>query len=472
MNKLVRALTPVHVRFNPEKPFVFGTWLNLLFAICTTFTVANLYYSQPILNQLADAFGVDDARVGRIPTLSQAGYATGLALISPLGDLVRRRFLLLSLVLSSTCLTIGLAVVSNLEAFEALSFFVGVSTVTPQVLLPLIGDLAAPERRATALALCMSGLLLGILIARVLAGAIQYATTYHVIYYFSIGVQAVILVLLYLFLPDYPAKRGHGLSYFGILRSTALMLFRYPTLVQSCMISGLMSASFINFWVTSTFLLGGPQYGYNSLEIGLFALLGIVGVCVAPMAGRVIDRWTPWHASLVGCSISMIGQLVGLASGISLGGVIPQIFFMDVGQTTQQIANQKRIFGLDPLARARVNANFIIFIFLGQTMGSGVGTRLYTKYGWYASQGFAVGCVGLALVFCLSRAPDQDEDVWVPWRGRQHHGPPAGEKLSSLSPPATLQAEKDTAFQKGPDGAADLTRSPSIESLGRAPTAL
>lgn len=433
MDRAHRLLTPARLRHDPDRPFHFGLALNVLFAVCTTFTVANLYYSQPILNQLADAFGVDDDRIGRVPTLSQAGYAAGLALISPLGDLVRRRYLLLGLVLCSTCLTVGLATATDLAAFEALSFFVGVSTVTPQVLLPLIGDLAPPERRAGALSICMSGLLLGILLARVIAGAVEYGSYYNVIYYFSIGVQAVILVLLYCFLPDFPSKRGaHGLGYMGILRSTASMLLRFPTLVQSCMISGLMSAGFLSFWVTSTFLLGGPRYRYNSLEIGLFALLGIVGICVAPFAGRLIDtRTTPWHAALAGCAISLAGQLVGVASAVSLGGVVPQIFLIDVGQTVQQIANQKRIFALDAAARARVNANFIVFIFLGQTMGSGVGTRLYVRHGWYASQGFSVGCVALALAFCLSRAPDQDEKVWLPWRGRRPDARSRGDSADS-----------------------------------------
>ncbi|KAJ8607260.1 hypothetical protein MRB53_040446 [Persea americana] len=260
-------LTPPWVRYDAAKPFHFGLALNFLFAFASTFTVANLYYSQPILNQLAAAFDVANERIGRIPTLSQAGYATGILLITPLGDLLKRRTILLTIIAFSTCLTIGLAVTDSLEVFEALSYLMGIFTVTPQVLLPLVGDLAPPHKRAAALSIVLSGLLLGILFARVIAGLIQQLTDYRVIYYFSIAVQSLILLLLYIFLPDYPAKTGHGLSYFGILISTAKML-RYPTLVQACLIGGLMSSAFINFWVTSTFLLGGPAYNYNSLEIG------------------------------------------------------------------------------------------------------------------------------------------------------------------------------------------------------------
>lgn len=410
---ILNYFTPRWLRYNPEKPFHFGLALNLLFAFSTTFTVANLYYSQPILNQLATAFDVGNERIGRVPTLSQAGYAAGILFISPLGDLARRRYLILLLIVVSTLLTIGLATVQTLAGFEALSFLMGISTVTPQVLLPLVGDLAPPAKRAAALSIVLSGLLLGILVARVIAGIIQFYTTYHVIYYFSIGVQFIILILLGLFLPDYPAKKGHDLNYFGIIWSTIRMIPKYPTLLQSCLIGGLMSAGFLNFWITSTFLLGAKPYHYNSLEIGLFGLLGIAGICTAPVAGRLIDRFVPWHSIIIGITISLTGQLIGLASQFSLGAVIPQIVLMDIGQSSQQIANSSRIYALDPLARSRINACYIIFIFLGQTMGSGVGTRLYTQHGWWASQSFAIACCCTALVILFLRGPWETEDRWL-----------------------------------------------------------
>lgn len=130
----------------------------------------------------------------------------GLVLISPLGDLVRRRQLVLLLVATSTAFTIGLAVTKIFRVFEVLSFLTGVVTVTPQILMPLAADLAPPERRASALSVVLSGLMLGILIARVLAGVIGNFTTWRVVYYMSIGVQLLVLVGAYLMLPDYPSK--------------------------------------------------------------------------------------------------------------------------------------------------------------------------------------------------------------------------------------------------------------------------
>lgn len=186
--------------------------------------------------------------IARIPTLIQAGYATGLVLISPLGDLVRRRQLILILTIVSSSLTIGLAVTKSLQAFEALSFLVGVFTVVPQILLPLAADLAPPERRASALSIVLSGLLFGVLIARVLSGVIANFTSWRVIYYMSISMQYVVLVGAYFIIPDYPAK-NQGLTYFTILTSMAKYAVTEPKVIQTAIVNIASSACFTNFWV-------------------------------------------------------------------------------------------------------------------------------------------------------------------------------------------------------------------------------
>ncbi|KAJ8583348.1 MFS general substrate transporter, partial [Rhizopogon salebrosus TDB-379] len=201
---------PKRLRYNPDKPFHFGILLNASFGFACTFIVANLYYCQPLLIEFSKSFNVTYDEVSRIPTLIQAGYLVGLLLISPLGDLVRRRQLMLLLIVPSTAITV----------FEILSFFIGVATVTPQILMPLAADLAPPERRASALSVVLSGLMLGVLIARVLAGVIGNFTSWRVVYYMSIGVQSLVLIGAYLILPDYPAK-NRDLTYFQILFSMA-----------------------------------------------------------------------------------------------------------------------------------------------------------------------------------------------------------------------------------------------------------
>lgn len=199
--------------------------------------------------QLSESFEVTYNEVSRIPTLIQAGYAAGLLLISPLGDLVRRRPLVLLLSFSALCLTIPLPVTHNIVVFEAFSFLVGMATVVPQILMPLAADLAPPHRRATALSIVLSGLMFGILIARVLAGVIGEFTSWRVVYYVAIGVQVAVVVMLYCLLPDYP-QRNNDISYFGIIWSMAKFLITEPLLVQAVLVNIASMATFTNFWVS------------------------------------------------------------------------------------------------------------------------------------------------------------------------------------------------------------------------------
>jgi predicted MFS family arabinose efflux permease len=189
--------------------------------------------------------------------------ATGLLLISPLGDLVRRRQLILLLVLLSTTLTIGLGITPNLRIFEALCYLIGVVSVTPQILMTLAVDLATPERRASALSVVLSGLTLGVLIARVLAGVIGNFNTWRIVYYMAIGVQCVVFVGAYFVLPDYPAM-NRDLTYVKILGTMVKYAVTEPLVIQSGLINIASSACFTGFWVTLTFLLGGPPYYYST----------------------------------------------------------------------------------------------------------------------------------------------------------------------------------------------------------------
>ncbi|BGP08452.1 hypothetical protein JCM10049v2_004299 [Rhodotorula toruloides] len=407
---------PPRLRFDPDKPFEFGLLLNIVFAFAATFSVANLYYPQPILIVLSDKFNCSYDRVTNIPTLLQASYALGLAFVCPLGDLVRRRPLLLLLVGIAAILSLILALVPSLAAFQAISFFLGAASVTPQILLPLSGDLARPERRASALSIVLSGLLLGILLARVLSGLIAEKASVSALYYMSFGVQIAIWFLVYEMIPDYPAKNP-DLHYFEMLWSMVKYLFTEPVLVQGCLICGVGSIIFSAFWTTSTFILG-DLYHYNSLEIGLFALIGIAGVCAAPLLGRLVDNLVPWVGVLLGIVILAISQAIFTgAAGVSIGALCVVIFTLDIGMQLQQVANSTRIFGISSAARARLSAVFLVCIFAGQLIGTAAGTRVYLDYGYRASGELCLGLTGFMLLVLFLRGPHCPVKQWFGWTG-------------------------------------------------------
>jgi len=290
-----------------------------------------------------------------------ASYATGLVLISPLGDLLRRRQLILCIIVLSTSFTIGLAITHKLAVFEALSYLIGATSVTPQILIPLAADLAPAHRRASAVSVVLSGLLFGILVARVLSGIIAEFTTWRVVYYFALGVQSFVLLGCYLMLPDYPSK-NNDLTYFQILWTMAKFAVTEPILIQACLINMASSACFSNFWVTLTFLLGGPPYYYStsvpiarsssitnfylSLVIGLFGLVGMAGVAMGPVVGRLIDRLLPWFTSLFAICMLLVFQSVQAgAGGINIAAVIVAILGLDVFRQMLQVSLTTTIFG-------------------------------------------------------------------------------------------------------------------------------
>jgi predicted MFS family arabinose efflux permease len=177
--------------------------------------------------------------------------------------MLRRRQLILLLVVFSATLTIGLAITNNLLVFEIISFLIGLTSVTPQILIPLAADLAPPARRGSAISIVLSGYLLGILIARVLSGIVANFTSWRIVYCVSIGVQSIVLGGAYMLLPDYPVK-NRDLSYLGIFHSMAKYFVTEPLVSQTMLTNWAASACYTNWWVTLTFLLGGPPYNYST----------------------------------------------------------------------------------------------------------------------------------------------------------------------------------------------------------------
>jgi len=408
--------TPPRLRWNADEPPRFSMALNILFGFAGAFTVANLYYSHPILNILAHDFGVPYVRVSNIPTLAQAGYAVGLLFLCPLGDMLQRRPFVLSLVFFTASVSIGLAVTKSVQVFEFIQFLTAVSTVTPQLMLPLVGDLAPPKRRAAALSIVVSGLMLGILLARLLSGIMTQYVSWRYVYWLSVALQYCIFAGLWMFMPDYPATNRH-LNYFKMLWSILVMLTKHPVLVQACLISFFTSATFTNFWTVLTFLLSGKPYYFDPATIGLFALVGIASMVCGPIYARVvIDRFVPSFSVLLGMMWCLIGISLGTYTGtFTVAGPIIQAFLGDFGMQTAQIANRSAIYAVEPKGRNRVNTAFMVATFCGQLVGTTVGSHLFARGGWIASGSYSMGSIGMALLITLTRGPW--EEGWVGWHG-------------------------------------------------------
>ncbi|KAL8736964.1 MAG: hypothetical protein Q9181_002160 [Wetmoreana brouardii] len=453
--KILNAIsyTPKRCRYDPTSPPRFSTSLNLLFAFAGAFTVANLYYSHPILHLLAREFRVSNERASLIPTLAQTGYAAGLLFLCPLGDVFPRRLFVLALVLFTATVWLGLCLTNSFSIFCFLTFLTSVTTVTPQLILPLVGDLAPPDRRATALSLIVSGLLMGLLLARLLSGVVTNYAPWRTIYWIAFGLQYLIFTLLWLFMPDYPSSNPAGINYFRILWSILTIFIRHPLLVQACLVAFCTSAIFTNFWTTLTFLLSSPPYEYSTLAIGLFALIAIATMFLGPLWSRhVTDRFIPLFSVILGLFICLIGTCIGTYTGtFSVAGPIIQAFTLDFGIQTSQIANRSAIYSILPKARNRVNTAFMLAAFCGQLTGTAVGNHVYAIGGWISSGSTSVGFLAAAFLLCAVRGPR--ETGWFGWSGGW-----AWKKKTDVGPAdeAASEVKREEGAGKGTAGEAPL----------------
>lgn len=332
-----------------------------------------------------------------------------------------------------------------------------VSTVTPQLILPLVGEIAPPEKRAEALALVVSGNLGGMLVARLLSGIITEYTSWRIVYWVAFAAQYTIVVLLWFFMPDYPVANHGGLTYLQMLRDMVVMLTKYPALVQACLIGFLISSTFTSFWTTLTFLLASPPYGYSSLVIGCFAVIGLGAMVLGPPYSKaILNRFAPLFSTILGQCMCLVGVAIGTYTGtFTVAGPIIQAFAIDIGLQTSQIANRTAIYALEPNGRNRLNTVYMIFVFSGQLMGTAVGNKLYAQYGWIGSGSASVGFVGAGLVVCFARGPWHQG--WIGWKGgwdcRHKEGVRSGKgkRGADVERASGEAGEEKRERQKGPD---------------------
>lgn len=367
-------------------------------------SVANNYYAQPLLADMGRYFGVDDRRMGMVAMLAQVGYALGLLLFVPLGDRLERRGFILAMLGAVTVALLGIAVAPNFAWLAVASLAVGVTTIAPQLLVPFAAHLAAPAERGRVVGTVMSGLLIGILAARTVSGAVGGYLGWRAVYLIAAAVMVVLALALRGLLPRSEPEHA-GTSYLGLLRSIGGLLRDEPVLRQSCAFGAMSFGAFSAFWTTLAFHLSGPPFGYASGVVGLFGLVGIVGAMAAPMAGRFADRRSPRWAIGAGLTCVLIAYAVLGGAGGTLWGLVAGVILLDLGAQAAHISNQARIYAIRPEARSRMNTAYMVAYFIGGAVGSYGGAWGWSRAGWggVCLVGLAMTATGL-LAFAATAA--------------------------------------------------------------------
>jgi predicted MFS family arabinose efflux permease len=371
--------------------------LVILLAASCGVSAASLYYAQPLLHTIAGHFHSSPGTAGLLVTFAQIGYAGGLALLVPIGDLVNRRALVPGVLLLCAIALAASALAPSIGVLIALSLAVGVSSVMAQVLVPWAASMARPAERGKVTGSVMSGLLLGILLARTMSGIIAGAAGWRVVYWVACALVALTAAVLARRLPS--DRRSTEMSYRSLLAGTAALSGRYAVLRRRMLLGGLCFATFSVFWTTAAFLLAGPPFHYGDTLIGLFGLVGAGGALCANFAGRMADRGYAPTLTLAFalCIAASFGLL--LAGRSHLVPLVAGVFVLDVGVQGLHITNFSVVLVLDPDARSRINANYMVAYFAGGATGSAVASAVYSSAGWsgVCALGAAIGGTAVAV---------------------------------------------------------------------------
>ncbi|HEX4258106.1 MAG TPA: MFS transporter [Streptosporangiaceae bacterium] len=381
--------------------------LTLLFAVAGGAAVGNLYYVQPLLAVIAASLHVGSATAGLLVTATQVGYATGLVLIVPLGDVRDRRRLIPLMMLASAVALAGCALAPTFVMLAAAMVLVGVTTVSGQILTPFAGDLTDDGSRGRVLGIVVSGLLTGILAARILGGLIAGVAGWRTVFALAAGLMVVLAALLWRLAPTLPPKTS---SRYGALLRSVATLVRHESRLRILMALGMVSmATFTLFWTALTFLLSDRHYHYSTTIIGLFGLAGLVGTLAAQGAGRLHDRGWSNGATGVSWVITILAWLFSQFGQVSLGWLLAGVVVLDVGTQAQRILNQTRAFALSAEARSRINTAYVAGNFVGAALGSLAASLLWSLGGWTAVTVTGGGLSLLALAFWALTLPRMRE---------------------------------------------------------------
>ncbi len=378
----------------------------LLLAASCGLIVANIYYAQPLIGPIAASLGLAPQAAGLIVTLSQVGYGAGLVFLVPLGDLVENRRLVVVCVALSAVALASAAIASSPGVFLACAFAIGIGSAGAQIIVPLAAHLAPDATRGRVVGSVMSGLMIGIMLARPVSSFLASQTSWRAVFAASAGLMIALGLTLSRALPFRrpQARMSYGALIGSMVRlAAATPILRLRAFYQSCLF-----AAFSLFWTTTPLLLAGPDYRLTQRGIALFALAGVSGAVAAPIAGRLADRGFSRPATggaIILVAVAFLATMTGQGSTLALAVLVVAAIAIDFGVQANVVLGMRSIFAVAPEARGRLNGVYIATFFMAGALGSAVGAWAYARGGWpLASRiGLALPLIALArFVFRLA----------------------------------------------------------------------
>ncbi|HHR6045327.1 TPA: MFS transporter [Providencia alcalifaciens] len=372
------------------------TGLTLLMAIATGLVVASNYYAQPLLDTIALQFNLTTNMAGFIVTAAQLGYAVGLLFLVPLGDLFERKKLIIVMTTLSASGLLITALSDNIWQILLGTALTGLFSVVAQVLVPMAASIAKPHQRGKAVGTIMSGLLLGILLARTISGGVAMIGGWRAIYWVAFGLMMILVLVLALKLPRYHQKTD--LNYFQLICSIGRLFFTTPELGTRALLGALTFANFALLWTAMAFLLASPPFNYSEGTIGLFGLVGAAGALMATQASRLVDKGKGKLITTLGLVLLLLSWIpIGMAK-YSLIAFIIGVLVLDLAVQAVHVTNQSTLYRIMPEARNRLTAGYMTSYFIGGALGSLLSGYAYEHAGWLGVAISGAVLTGISLI--------------------------------------------------------------------------
>ncbi|TRZ43987.1 MFS transporter [Robertkochia solimangrovi] len=354
--------------------------LLFLMAATTGLVVANNYYNQPLLGLMAKSYGVTELQISSVPMLTQIGYAFGLFLIVPLGDKLKRKKLILSDFFLIIAALLCSAFAGSPLQLKIASFFIGLTSVVPQLMVPMAAQLADEKKRGAAIGAVMTGMFIGILGSRTLSGLVGEYYGWQTMYIIAAVIMMILFLFLFRHLPEInPDFKG---SYGSLLKSIIVQFRTQPKLRLAGLRGALDFACFSIFWTTLVFLLEGAPFHMGSDVAGGMGLVGIAGAIMASVVGKLSDRMRKSTLIVIAILIIMASWIIIGFSSESLISLIIGAFLLDMGIQSVHITNQTIIFEGNPAARNRINTVYMVMYFTGGALGTFIGGYIWYYFKW------------------------------------------------------------------------------------------
>ncbi|PGW28822.1 MFS transporter [Bacillus cereus] len=375
--------------------------LIILLATACGIIVANLYYAQPLIGLISNVIGLSNSSAGLIVTLTQIGYVVGLLFLVPLGDIVEnKKLIIILLLLSAVALTATVFVKSAIMLLVA-AFFIGLGSVAAQVLVPFVSYLSSENARGRVVGNVMSGLLLGIMLARPISSLVADIWGWNAIFALS---ATVIIVLAFVLSKVLPTRKPKAkTNYIALLNSMWQLLRTTPILRRRAIYHACVFGAFSLFWTTVPLLLSSPAFHFSQTAIALYALVGITGAIAAPIGGRLADLGWTRPATGVALTVVIISLILPLfiqsSSPFGIAVLVIAAILLDMGVSANLVLSQRLIFSLSPEIRSRLNGVFMAIFFLGGAVGSFIGGWAYALGGWNLTLWIGIAFPTISLLY-------------------------------------------------------------------------